>query len=300
MDEFLRGLLIKKWKLGSLEFTFLDALLAICITGTGVMMRIAVKGYTVTDNQKIGAMLIDFILAFFCGGLVYDYTGHRNKAFLTYSILVIYPTMIANSALWGRNSVYSVFFFFVGLYYFVKHIGTRGKWWGLLAIAAGAARAGIQFRLSSKRLTLGWPNFYEIIGKEAFVELFNQVSVLCLLGLLLTMAYVSIKRQVEITKDLALRLFLFLALLIPYLAPSMPAWAGLTADIAALVYCMRWPEKFYVPMLHLIVSYGAYAYVINGETKLPMVLYSVILLLLMMDTGAGIYREIAERKQDCI
>ena len=53
-------------------------------------------------------------------------------------------------------------------------------------------------------------------------------------------------------------------------------------------------------MLHLIVSYGAYAYVINGETKLPMVLYSVILLLLMMDTGAGIYREIAERKQDCI
>ncbi len=89
-------------------------------------------------------------------------------------------------------------------------------------------------------------------------------------------------------------MFLFLALLIPYLAPSMPAWAGLTADIAALVYCMRWPEKFYVPMLHLIVSYSAYAYVINGETKLPMVLYSVILLLLMMDTGAGIYREIAE------
>ena len=43
MDEFLRGLLIKKWKLGSLEFTFLDALLAICITGTGVMMRIAVS-----------------------------------------------------------------------------------------------------------------------------------------------------------------------------------------------------------------------------------------------------------------
>ena len=46
-----------------------------------------------------------------------------------------------------------------------------------------------------------------------------------------------------------------------------------------------------MPMLHLIVSYSAYAYVINGETKLPMVLYSVILLLLMMDTGAGIYRE---------
>ena len=127
MDELLRNLLIKKWKIGKAQFTFLDMLLAICITGTGLMLRLSVMGYTVTDNQKIGAMLIDFILAFFCGGLVYDYTGHRNKAFLTYSILVIYPTMIANSALWGRNSVYSVFFFFVGLYYFVKHIGKIGR-----------------------------------------------------------------------------------------------------------------------------------------------------------------------------
>lgn len=295
MDEFLRNLIVKKWKLRRLEFTFLDALLAVCITGTGIMLHLAVVDYTVTDSRKIGAMLIDFILAFFCGDLVYKYTRHRNKAFLTYSILVIYPTLIANSALWGKNSVYSVFLFFVGLYYFVHHIGTRGKWWGLLAVAAGAASVLMEFEPGRKSLSLGWPNFYEIIGKEMFVELFNQVAVLCLLGILFTMAYVFVKQRVAITKDLALRLFLFLALLIPYLAPSMPAWAGLTADVAALVYCMRWPKKFYVPMLHLIVSYSAYAYAINGETKLPMVLYSVILLGLLADTGAGIYREIAER-----
>ncbi len=295
MDELLRNLLVKKWRLGKLEFSFLDGLLAVCITGTGIMLRLAVMDYTVTGSRKIGAMVIDFILAYFCGELVYEYTRHRNKAFLTYSILVIYPTLIANSALWGKNSVYGVFFFFVGQYYFVLHIQERGKWWGLLAIAAGAARMAVQFELSDKSLNLGWSNFYEIIGKRMFVELFNQVSVLCLLGILFTMAYVFVKQRVEITKDLVLRLFLFLALLIPYLAPSMPAWAGLTADIAALVYCMRWPKKLYVPMLHLIVSYSAYAYAINGETKLPMVLYSVVLLLLLLDTGVGIYKEIAER-----
>ena len=294
MDEFLQRLIVKNWKIGKLTFTFLDALLAVCITGTGIMLRLAVVEYTVTDSQKLGAMIIDFILAFYCGEIVYEYTRHRNKAFLTYAILVIYPTMIANSALWGKNSVYSVFFFFVGLYYFVLHDKERKKWLGLLAAAVGAARALAVFRLSSESMNLGWPNFYEIIGKEAFVELFNQVSVLCLFGILFTMLYVFVKRRIEITKDMALRLFLFLAILIPYLAPSMPAWAGMTADIGALVYCMRRPRKFYVPILHLIVSYSAYAYALNGETKLPMVLYAVILLALLVDTGVGIFREAAK------
>ncbi len=298
MDEFLRNLIIKEWKLGKLKFTFLDALLAVCITGTGLMIRLAMTKYeyTVTDSRKLGAMLIDFILAFFCAEIVYEYTRHRNKAFLTYSIFLIYPTMIANSALYGENSVYYVFFFFVGLYYFVNNFEKKGKWLGLLGIVAGAAGAAARFRLSSESLNLGWPNFYEIIGKEAFVDLYNQVSLLCLLGILFTIAYVFVKQGIEITKDLALRLFLFLALLIPYLAPSMPAWAGMTADIAALIYCMRWPKKFYVPMLHLIVSYSAYALELNKVTKLPMVLYSVILLFLLMDTGVGIYEEITGEK----
>lgn len=289
MDEFLRELLVRKWKIGNLEFTFLDALLAVCITGTGVMLRLAVIGYTETDTAKLVAIMMDWFLAILCSVMVYDYTGSRNRAFLTYAIMVIYPTLIANSVLWGKNSSYYLYFLFLGVYCY----GKGERWRGIIAMAVAAVLAAVRFELSSKTLSLGWPNFYEIIGKEMFVELYNQVSVLCLCGILFTMAYVLVKRKVVITKDLTLCLFLFLALLIPYLAPSMPAWAGLTADIAALVYCMRWPKKFYVPMLHLIVSYSAYAYAINGETKLPMVLYAVILLVLLLDTGVKLYEEIA-------
>ena len=199
--------------------------------------------------------------------------------------------MIANSALWGKNSVEYVLFLFLGLYCYGK--GKRLP--SLLFAAVGVFMAVSRFELSAKSLNLGWPNFYEIIGKKMFVELYNQVSVLCLLGILLTIVYVFAKKKIELTKELILSLFLFIALLVPYLAPSMPAWAGLTADIAALVYAMRWPKKFYVPMLHLIVSYSAYAYAINGETKLPMVLYAVILLLLQMDTGVVLYEEIMKK-----
>lgn len=287
MDDFLREFIFKKRKAGTLSFSFLDVLLAICITGTGVMLRLAVIEYTAIDAEKLGAILVDFILAFLCAEIVYSITRHRNKSFLAYAVLVIYPTMIANSALWGQNSIYYVFFFFVGLYFWERN----KMWQGLLACLVGVILAFMRLEISMKSLSLGWPNFYEIIGKEKFVDLYSQVSLLCLLGLFLTMFYIYKKKQIKMSRDLRLQLFLFLALLIPYFAPSMPAWAGLTADIAALVYCMRWPKRFYVPMLHLIVSYSAYANVINGETKLPMALYSVILLVLLTDVGVGLYKE---------
>ena len=78
----------------------------------------------------------------------------------------------------------------------------------------------------------------------------------------------------------------------------MPAWAGYTADIAALLYFMRRKERFYLPMLHLIVSYSAYAYAMNGETKLPMVLYSVILLGILVNVGVDLYREALGQKPE--
>lgn len=289
MDSYLRNLIVKKWTIKDFSFSFLDLLLAVCITGTGVMLRLAVIDYTVTDWDKISAMILEFLLAVWGGMIVFAYTGARIRAFLTYAVLVIYPTIIANGALWNRGSVFYAFFFLISLYLLAKGEGFRA---GISAVA-GALIALSRMRLSTRSLTLGWPNIYEIIGKEMFVELYNQVSLLVLAGILATGIYCFVKNKVRITRDLALRIFLFLSLLIPYLAPSMPAWAGYTADIAALLYAMRWPKKFYLPMLHLIVSYSAYANVINGATKLPMVLYAVILLVLLADVGRDVYREAA-------
>lgn len=289
MDQWLRAFIYKKWKAGNFTFSFLDVLLALCITGTGVVLRLAVVNYTVTDVSKLGAMVLDFLLAVFVGAIVYALTDrNRNKAFLTYAILAVYPTMVANSALWGRDSIYYAFLFFLGLYLLVR--GQKVS--GYLSIAAGIVVAASWSRISLKTLTLGWPNIFEMTGKKMFVDLYNQAAVLFLAGLLVTLIYVFKEKKVVITKDLYLHLFLFLAILIPFFLPSMPAWAGYTADIAALVYAMRWTKKFYIPMLHLIVSYSAYANVINGATKLPMPLYSVILLALLVDVGMGIYKEV--------
>ena len=193
--------------------------------------------------------------------------------------------------------MYYVILFFAGFYLYIRGFRVLGWISGLAGTAIALYRIWQwQMALSVAypvSLSRGWPNFYEIIGKTAFVDLFDKVSLLVLAGLLLTLAYCFVKKKVRITQDLALQLFLFLAVLIPYFAPYMPAWAGYTADIAALLYFMRRKDRFYLPMLHLIVSYSAYAYMTNGETKLPMVVFSVILLGILVNVGVDLYREAA-------
>ena len=293
MDDFLRDFIVKKWKIGSFTFTFLDALLAVCITGTGIFLRLPIM----TDyyDEKLRAILLEYVLAVVCAAIVYRCTKRGSRAFLTYAILVIYPTIAANGALRNISSVYDAIFIFVGFYLcltgsrILRAIGTVSILLGVLPLLFYNGWM-LPFNVA---LSYGWPNFYEIIGKTAFIDLFDKVFLLFLAGLLLTMLYCFAKKKIRITTDIALQLFLFLAVLIPYFAPYMSTWDGYTADIAALLYFMRRKERFYLPMLHLIVSYSAYAYMTNGETKLPMVVFSVILLGILVNVGVDLYREAA-------
>ena len=169
MDEFLRNLIVKKWKIRNFSFTFLDVLLAVCITVTSVMLRLAVIDCTVTDWDKISAVILEFLLAVWGGILVFAYTGARIRAFLTYGVLMIYPTVIANGALWNRGSVFYAWFFLAGLYLFAKGARLRAG----ISVAVGTVIALFRLRISTRSLSLGWPNLYEIIGKTMFVDLFN-------------------------------------------------------------------------------------------------------------------------------
>lgn len=301
MDDFLRELISRKWKIGGLSFTFLDLLLTVCITGTGLALRSTVIAYTPTNTWKLCAVFLEYALAVLAGAIVHSYTQSRLRSLLTYSILVIYPTMVANGSLWNINCIYYVILFFLGLYLYSR---------GQIILGSGSILAGLLIALFRMRswwkdlggvyptsLSRGWPNFYEIIGKEAFVDTFDKVSILILLGLIFTGIYWFADKRIRLTRDLVLSSFLFAAILLPYFAPYMPAWAGYTADVAALIYFMYRPNRFYLPMLHLIVSYSAYAYAINGETKLPMAVFSVLLLGMLLQTGLDIYREGARQSE---
>ena len=294
MDGFLRGFISRKWKIKGFSFTFLDILLAVCITTAGLLLRSTViTAYTPFDAPKAVGIVMEYLLAVLCAAVVYRMAGSGIRAFLTYSILVVYPTVVANGSLWNVNCVMYVFLFFMGIFLFVsgyRLLGVLSGFAGLIVACGRFVSWYVSEGAAAQSLTRGWPDVYEIIGSTTFVEYFDKVSWLFLAGLLATAAYCMFKKGVRVDAELAFMSFLFLSVLIPYFAPFMPAWAGYTADIALLIYCMMRPRRFYLPMLHIICSYAAYAYVINGETKLPMVVYAVILMGILANLGVDLYR----------
>ncbi|MBQ8184814.1 MAG: hypothetical protein IJ036_03400 [Lachnospiraceae bacterium] len=297
MDEFVRNLIYKKIRLGKLSVSVLDILLAVCITGVGLFLRESVMDYMPVTEIKLVVVAMDFFMAILGAAFIWGRTHSRNKAFLTYAIMVIWPVFAANSALWGKNGSFIGVLLILALLLYDRNM----KAISLVSLAAGVAVAvlGFQAPAADDLLTLGWPNIFELTGKFMFVELYDKVSLLFIAGILLCMGYCMKKKSLKITKEALVPLLLFLAVFLPYFAPYMPVWAGYGADVLAVLFAVLVPKKFYVAFLHVIVSYSAYAYMLNGETKLPMVLYSVILFVLLADVGAYAYEQLtAEKKEE--
>lgn len=294
MDEFVRNLIYKKFHLGRLTVSVLDLMLAICITGAGILLRESVWDYMPVTSFKVGAMVLDFVMALLGVAFIWGRTGSRNRAFLTYALMVIWPVFAANSALWGKNGSFVGVLLLVGLLLYDRDY----KKLSILALLASLVVGilGLQTPAAGDLLTLGWPNVFELTGKFMFVELYDKVSLLFIAGILLCGIYCMKEKGLQADKETLLPLLLFLWIFLPYFAPYMPAWAGYGADVLAVLFAVLVPKKFYVAFLHVIVSYSAYAFVLNGETKLPMVLYSVILFGLLLDLGAYVYGQMTKKR----
>lgn len=292
MDRFLRNLIYKRIPLGKGGVSVLELLLGVCVTGVGVMLRMSVAEYTPVDVLKFLTMGLDFVMAVFGAMFVWGRTKSRNRTILTYALMVIWPVFVANSALWGKRGAFSGVLLVLALYAYDRNM----RFVSVASVLGGGCLAAMELHGAGtgEFLTLGWPNVFELTGKFMFVDLYEKVSLLFVTGILLCMVYATKRKGLHVNRKCFLPFLLFLSLFLPYFLPFMPAWAGYGADVLALLLAILEPRKFYVAFLHLIVSYSSYAFVLNGESKLPMPLYSAVLLGLLLDVGAYTYRLMTE------
>ena len=103
MDKFFRSFLEMKWKIKGEWVSFLDALLFVAITGSGLIMRLALMwGLTGWFWP------VDYVVAAAAAIYVQRGTGSLRKSLGAYSFFVIMPTLMMTSAYWGQADSFYV------------------------------------------------------------------------------------------------------------------------------------------------------------------------------------------------
>lgn len=332
VDDLLRNLLFQKFRAGSCTFDFLEALLAVCITGVGYLLRTPFE----TGIPHWPFLLAEWYLAFSGAALIWFYTKSRKKTIGTYSMLLILPTVIADGTILRSNACVGAVLLIAALLFLqmelrwlftavcallmlwsVKYIGILFACMVLcqskklknaqllVLLAAGAARFAYTYRLwlnaGYTLVTFHWPNIYEIVGAEAvrgqLIDPVALVGFFLALGLLVMAVWLFGQGKLFGEKksgagtDTVLRLILFFGLAAGYFLPYMDQSYGYVYCVLGVLYFMLAPGEFFVPMLLQIVTYAGYQECFNGESMMPMAVFSVIQFLLLAYLGVQLLQE---------
>ena len=326
LDECLRGLLFQKFHIGKINFDFLEALLAVCITGAGYLLRTPFD----TGLPHFLLLLAEWYLAVSAAVLVWNDTNNRRKTMITYAIMTVLPTVVADGTILRGNAsvgallLVSALLFLerdqkwlftivsaVLLLWSVKYIGIlfvcMVLWQNqklkseqlLVLLAAGGARAFAAYRAwlhaGYTVVTFHWPNIYEIVGKAAvqgqLVDPTALVGLFLSFGLGVLAVWLLAQGRLLMNAVTILRLLLFFGLAQGYFLPYMDQSYGYVYCILAVLYFVLVPEEFLVPMLLQIVTFAAYQECFNGEAMMSMALFAVIQFLIIAWLGIQLLQE---------
>ena len=113
-DDFLRTLLFRKFCVGKVKFDFMEAHLAVCITGEGFALRTACTDSGMPDMRML---MEEWYLAVCAGVLVKRMTGRVRRGLYAYGILMILPTIVMDGTIMGSNASIGALICICALFY---------------------------------------------------------------------------------------------------------------------------------------------------------------------------------------
>ena len=109
--------------------------------------------------------------------------------------------------------------------------------------------------------------------------------------------YIS-KKEVKVTPKLLTSSGLFVCLFISAFYPFMIYRSGLLANVFALLVFVLDKKKFYIPMAMCIISYVSYStFYYTEEFGVFFWIYALALVVLMLDAGGSLYKQLQAGKQ---
>ena len=302
LDKFLRDHLVHgEISIGKTKVAFLDVLLVLGTTVVGALIREAIFGSSGNPGISGGMHMIvycvlDFVLALLMAFFVWNISKNSLKAIGIYSLAVIWPAIAGNSALnGGFEVVFAVVLLAMLVIISAKKLYNGAAFW-CVSIAVCAFQI-LQSDGAGEKLTNVWPNIYTLFSETGFVAEYGMTGKLLAAGILLMIFYYISKKKICVTPQLFVSAGLFFSLFISAFYPFMNYRSGLLANVFGLLLFIQNKNKFYVPMAMCIISYVSYGYFYNEEIGVMFWMYALGLVVLMLDAGVNLYKQLQTGKE---
>lgn len=131
-------------------------------------------------------------------------------------------------------------------------------------------------------LSYNWPNFFQIIGPDKFVEEYSLVFKTMAAAVMLVVVILALREKEEYDSEKIISVSLLLSMLFPFFMPQMDERCGLLADILAVIFVMKYMDMYYVAVVQVIISYMAYSAYFRGEPVIPLCYVAYVMLFLIV------------------
>ncbi|WP_099469186.1 glycosyltransferase 87 family protein [Konateibacter massiliensis] len=197
--------------------------------------------------------------------------------------------------LWSKRKIKIVHFLWLPVIYFISL---------LPAVLAGKSfgdTIGIYMTQAKEQvyLEMNWPGVYELIGIEPYYDYYGPAAMWFAVGIVMCVMFYLAYKIYKVSDSHMVDIFLYIAMVTVYFLPYMHERYGYVAGMLAIIIGIVNLKKLYIPIIHLIVSYGAYQSCLSDNRMVPFWLYSFMLLFLILDFGIYIYQYVNENSISC-
>ena len=218
---------------------------------------------------KAFCCMLDFVGAGLIGNMVTDCTGSKKRGMLAYGVFLFLPTVILNAAVWSQCDIIYTLLILECVNCLMKNKKWAGMWFYGIFPAWLAGRPFMEllgiyaFQGGKDRwsLSIKFPNIYQIIGNNFFLDEYVKAGMLLILGILMLVMCYMAYQKVRISKEFVILLVVFFGMLTTYFIPHMHERYLYLTDAFLLIYTLirvrRFP-LFVTASFLTVVGYGQY------------------------------------------
>ena len=139
-------------------------------------------------------------------------------------------------------------------------------------------------------LSIKFPNIYQIIGNNYFLDEYVGAGMYLILGILMMVLFYMAYQKVRVTKSFVILMVIFFGMLTTYFLPHMHERYLYLTDAFLLVYAFMNTRRFHVFIAAAFVTVAGYGeYLTKNPTPVAYGVFAFIQLLILVQMGLDVY-----------